>query len=547
MSGFADIVIKSEAVFTSTEDKPFAGAVAVTGDKITGVVHGEAPGEWIGEDTEVIECENKMVMPGLIDAHVHFFMGSAANSRYMNMEIEKSTSPEDCIRMMKEYEKANPDLPRLMGMGWFPANWGDCPLPTKEILDEAFPDKPVILYCADGHTTWCNTKGLASCDIDKDSVFDFGEACKGPDGELNGILLEGAAIKSNTQMSNFPYEILKEIYGDCFQSLAEKGITSISDITINTIGDAFLTLVGHLKELKDNGVFTARLNLYSNMNDGDYETEKEFDKSFGDDDLLRYAGIKSLIDGVTSTFTGLMLEPYTDKPDCMGDPANYPKEYYIDCITKANAAGYGVRLHCIGDRAVRWALDAFEASNKANDNPGNVKGIRNAVEHIETIHPDDIPRFKELGVMASMQPMHLPLDAEEKLRRVGPERDKWEWPHRSLLDAGARLCFGTDYPIVNFDPFANIYAAVARKYPTTHEPAGINPEQKVTLAEALKAYTIEGAYSYGTDDKVGTLEEGKYADIAILDCNLFDLEEDQLLDAKVERTFLGGKEVYNRK
>ena len=546
MSGFADIVIKSEAVFTSTEDKPFAGAVAVTGEKISGVVKGVVPSEWIGENTEIIECGNKMVMPGFIDAHVHFFMGSAANSRYMNMEIEKSTSPEDCVRMMKEYEKANPDLDSLLGWGWFPANWGDCPLPTKDLLDEAFPDKPVILYCADGHTTWCNTKGLAICGIDKNTVFDFGEACKGPDGELNGILKEGAAIKALGRMSAFPIEILKEIFGDVFQALAEVGITSISDLTINKIDDAYLVLVENLRELRRQGVFKARLNLYTNLNDGDYETEHEFTESFGDDDVLRHGGIKSLMDGVSSTFTALMLEPYTDKPDCLGDPANYPRDFYIDAVTMANAAGYGVRIHCIGDRAVRWALDAYEASNKANDNPGNIKGYRNAVEHIETIHPDDIPRFKQLGVIASMQPMHLPLDAEEKIRRVGPERDKWEWAHRSILDTGARLCFGTDYPIVNFDTFANIYAAVARKYPTTHEPAGINPEQKVTLAETLKAYTIEGAYSYGTDDKVGTLEEGKYADIAILDCNLFDLEEEELLDAKVEHTFLGGKEVYCR-
>ena len=540
----ADKIIKSQTVFTALEKTPFAGAVAVSGNKIMDVVKGDVPSEWIGDNTKIYDCGDDLVMPGFIDAHTHFFMGTAANSRYMNMEIENSTSEDDCIRMMKEYEKKNPDLKRLLGWGWFPANWDDAPLPTKESLDKAFPDKEVILYCADGHTVWLNSNGLKACNIDRNTVPPYGEVVKGPDGEPNGILMEGAGLVALEKLSDFPIDVMKEIYSDFFSSIAKKGITSVSDMTITEMNQDYLDLFERLKQMEKSGDITARLNMYSRLGPEDnYDAEVSLRKKYGKDGIVRYAGFKHLVDGVTSTFTGLLLEPYSDAPETSGDPANYEKEYYVKHVVQANAVDIGVRLHCIGDRAVRWALDAFEEANKVTGNDGNKKHLKNSVEHVETIHPDDIPRFSKLGVIPSMQPYHLTLDNNEKIRRCGLERCRWEWPHRSFLDSGAILAFGTDYPIVNFDPFENIYSAVTRNG-DDRKPTGVNPEEKISLAEALICYTANGAYAYDMEDELGTLEAGKLADIIVIDRNMFEIPDDEIPECNVRYTFFNGDEIY---
>jgi predicted amidohydrolase YtcJ len=258
--------------------------------------------------------------------------------------------------------------------------------------------------------------------------------------------------------------------------------------------------------------------------------------------MLRYGGLKQFIDGVTSTYTGFLLEPYTDRPDTCGS-ANYPKEEYARCAKIAGAAGFPVRFHAIGDAAVRWALDVFEEANDARGDHANAAGIRNTIEHVETIDEADIPRFAELGVVISPQPYHLTLDANEKISRCGPARCRWEWPLRTLLEKGARMAFSTDYPVVGFNPFKNIYAAISR-CDDEGKPTGVNPEEAITLAEALKIYTVGSAYAFGRDDELGTLEEGKLADIAVVDRNLFAIPPHDINGCGVVLTICGGKVVH---
>ena len=256
---------------------------------------------------------------------------------------------------------------------------------------------------------------------------------------------------------------------------------------------------------------------------------------------LRLNGVKGFIDGVASTYTGLLLEPYSDNPETKGiGVPNVPQSELEPCIIAANAAGLPVRLHCIADGSTRMALDMYEASLKAN----GMHGLPNTVEHIENIHPDDIPRFRELGVIPSLQPYHLTLDYMEKPRRIGEERCRWEWPHRSLLDAGADLAFGTDYPVVDFNPYPSIYAAVTR-LDDDGNPASTNPEECVTLAEALYAYTAGGAKAYGRDD-IGILEEGKLADIIVVNKNLFAVEPEEIQHCETVMTMFDGEIIYEK-
>ena len=223
-----------------------------------------------------------------------------------------------------------------------------------------------------------------------------------------------------------------------------------------------------------------------------------------------------------------------------GFPVNTP-EYYEKCIIAANRHGFGVRLHCIGDAAVRLALDCFEKSNAVNEN----HNVRNSIEHIENINPDDIPRFGKLGVVASMQPRHLPLDANEKITRIGRERCKYEWPNRSILDSEGILAFGTDYPVVNYNPFENIYYAVTRNG-YDHKPTGVNQSEKVTLAETLRAYTFGGAYVSGRDKELGTLKAGKLADVIVLDRNLFKTDTEDIPNTGVLLTVFDGNVIFEQ-
>jgi predicted amidohydrolase YtcJ len=293
-----------------------------------------------------------------------------------------------------------------------------------------------------------------------------------------------------------------------------------------------------LKEMEVAGELTARIHLYTRLTGyTDFSKAKELEKKYCSE-KLGIGGVKGFVDGVTSTYTGYLLEPYSDRPETSGAPID-PKEDMEAYVIAANKAGLGVRLHCIGDGAVRMALDMFEASAKTN----GLHGLKNTIEHIESIHPDDIPRFAELNVIPSMQPYHLTLDANEKISRIGVERSRWEWPHKTIIEKGGMLAFGTDYPVVDFNPFPSLYAAVTR-CDDEGVPTGINPEECISLHEALTAYTAGAANAYGRLDDIGTIEKGKLADIIVVDRNLFEVDPGEIKDALVDLTVVDGKIIY---
>ncbi|MDR2770756.1 MAG: amidohydrolase [Clostridiales Family XIII bacterium] len=542
----ADIILRGNAVFTGLEDRPFKGAVVISGNKIEKVLRDDDGSAYIGPKTKVTECGDKLIMPGFIDAHVHFFMGSAASSPHVCMDISRSVSEADCVRIIKEFADQHPEEERILGMGWFPAFWNDAPLPTKKSLDAAIPDRPVYLLCADAHSIWTNSKGLEECGIDKNTEVSSGDIPKGEDGEPNGMLIELEAMADALpKLLHFPKETAREMLRGFLAEIAENGITGICDMSPNILNDDTLALYDDLLEADTAGLLSVRVHLYSDLItiDADAKKEKEAARRYCSP-MLRYTGLKSFVDGVTSTYTGFLLEPYADRPEFLGDP-NYPKEDLERCTRIANEAGFPVRFHCIGDAAVRWGLDIFETTNAAIGNKGNARGLRNTLEHVETLHADDVPRFAKLGVIVSPQPYHLTLDANEKIVRVGPERSRLEWPLRTLLDSGAQMAFSTDYPVVGLNPFRNIYAAITRR-DDEGKPTGINPDEKITLSETLKIYTLGSARVYGREAELGTLEEGKLADVIVVDRNLFEIPEFEINSCRVEKTICNGKEVFTR-
>lgn len=540
----ADLIMKSGAVFTGLGDHPFRGGVAIKENRIIAVGSDSEINSFIGAHTAVYQYKNQLIMPGFVDAHVHFFLGALAASEYMNTEISESSSEEECIDMMVEYANAHPDVPRICGMGWFPANWNDAPLPAKESLDRAFPDKPVYLLCADAHTAWLNSKALKECGITGGTPVECGEICKDANGEPTGILKEMAGFLTFGKMLSLPKEEIKRIQKNFLKEIAKNGITCISDMTAYALNKETAALYLAGKELEQENSLTARLHFYPALGTApDYEPVLRFKSEF-DTKIVKISGLKQFVDGVTSTYTGFLLEPYEDNRTITGSPL-YPRQVYDRCVIEANRVGLGVRLHCIADGSVRLALDVFESANLANNNEGNRKQIKNCIEHCENIHPDDLPRFAGLGVIASTQPYHLTLDYNEKISRMGSERCRYEWPHRSLLDAGAKLAFGTDYPVVGFNPFPTIYAAVTR-CDDSGNPTGANPRERIALSEALKAYTCGSARAYGRENELGTLEAGKLADIVVINRNLFAIPEADIKDCFVEMTVMDGKIVYEK-
>lgn len=534
----ADYILKSNAVFTGKENRPFPGGIVVKGNRIIEVTDKRTVDRY--EANQVIDYGDKLIMAGFVDAHVHYFMGAIAASEHMCTEIANSVSEKNCVDIVKKFAEKHPNEKRILGIGWFPANWKDASLPSKESLDAVFPDKPVYLIAADVHTLWMNTRALQESEITSETNPRSGSVGIDEKGELNGLLFEPDAMApAMIKIQEFSTEEMVKLNKDFLCHIAECGVTSISEMSADPYEPSVFKKYCAVKEMEQRGILTARMHIYTELaGHRDFSELKKWRRQL-DSEKLRISGVKGFLDGVTSTFTGMLLEPYSDRPETRGiQVPNLSREDVELSIIAANKAGFSVRLHAIADGSVRMALDMYETSNRLNGN----EGICNTIEHIEHIHPDDLRRFKELHVIPSMQPYHLILDQMEKVRRIGIERCRWEWPCKSLIKAGAKLAFGTDYPVVDFNPYPTIYAAVTRM-DRNGNSTSINPQECISMAEALNAYTSGAAKAYGRDD-IGTLEKGKLADIIVVDKNLFEIPLEEVHGCRTVMTMFDGKIIF---
>ena len=537
----ADIVLKSNAIFTGISDTVFKGGIAVVGNKIVSVGADNKIDEWIGPNTEIIAYGDEMIMPGFIDAHMHAFMGAFVHSDY-TLSLFDTRSEEECVKKVKDYAEQHPNFAKIVGMGWFPASWDNSEvLPSRTSLDAVVPNKPVYLLATDAHTFWLNSKALKECHINKNDKYSFGGIGKDEKGEMNGLLfeIEAQAPAFEEAFSNYPSGVMERIQEKFYLDVSRCGITSITNLSASPVAEKSFKEIEVAAELEKKGKLTARIHFYPSLGiDTSFDPLKDLKDKYSSG-KLRLSGLKQFVDGVTSTYSAYLLEPYNDKPATLGI-LNYPAEYYKRRISKANKEGFDVRLHAVGDGAVRVALDAYEQSKKVNDN----RHIRNAIEHIENIDEDDILRFRQLAVVASMQPLHLIIEDNEKVARLGEERCKFEWPHKSFIESGAMLSFSSDFPVVGINPFPTIYAAVTR-CDDQGQLSGINPQERISIAEALRAYTYGSAFAIHREKELGTLETGKLADIVVLNMNLFSCPVEEIPNASVKMTMMDGQIVYS--
>lgn len=545
----ADLILYSDAIFDSVQDQPFAGGIAIKGNKILAVGERSAIEQYKDSGTEVKELGDKLIMPGFVDSHGHYTSGASYMGEVALHDMERFHSEEECAKAIGEFAETHKNIALIKGQGWYLSYWGDdAEFPTAASLDKYVPDRPACLIASDLHSLWMNTKAMELCGL-KDMVdeLDRDHVLVDENDNPTGVVREAGFKVLGKLESLFalsPEEQEKKDRADqeaLMHALNEQGITAFSDVNF-VLPENLKRDYKHMKALDTEGRMTIRLYIYPGTN---FKPEKLKDilpyKNYFSSDELHIAGVKNILDGVTATFTAMMLEPYADNPDEKGVPA-VEQNKLDEWVREANSLGLSCRIHCIGDGAVREALDSYEKSGRVND----MIGIRNAIEHIEVIHPDDIPRFGKLRVIASMQPRHQILDRGEKLYRVGLERAKYEWAFRSIKDGGAHIALGTDYPVVTFRTYENIYMGVTKKDLDGTQYGTMSPNEKLTLAQCIKGYTIEGAYINSMEDKVGTLEAGKYADITVADRNLFAIDENDIKDCCSVMTVFNGKIVYER-
>ena len=543
------LIIESRQVFTGTDGTAGPAAIAIADDRIAAVGPREDVRAFAvkengdGPAPAIRDVGDALVVPGFHDSHLHFFHSAVYASPLATMFLGENEA--DCVARMQAFAAERPNG-WLLAQGWREYRWDPPVLPSKHSLDAAFPTRPVALYSGDAHTLWLNSAALDELGLTRDSVPPAGGSYdRDEQGELTGIVREAAAMALMPHiMGSFTDEEVADAYRGFFARLAENGVTSVCDMSLMAHpGLDFIRDDVHAALLA-RGELTARVNLFPTLLDDMSRFEDMRERYTGP--YLQAPGFKQFFDGVSSQHTAWVTEPYANalvEGDC-GRPtvdADVMRSY----VLAAAERGYPVRIHTIGDAAIHAALDIFEEA-RATFGP-LPEGRRNCLEHLETFLPEDLERLADLQVVAAVQPPHMTLDPGGPERDLGPERVPYMWPFRTLLDTSAVLAFGTDSPVVDVNSMDVLYSAVTRQDPGTHEPAGgWLPDERIGMAEALRAYTQGSAAAAGRRRELGTLETGKLADIAVLDRNLLACDPEDIQKTKVLATFMGGRCVFER-
>jgi len=535
---FADSVYHTGRIYTVYDEKPWAQAVAIRNGRITFVGSDDAARVHIGPDTAVYDLRGRMMLPGFQDAHVHpLYAGLEIRSCYLGEE----DSVEHYRTTIAECAARESDREWITGGGWSMAAFGPGALASKKIIDELVPDRPVYLTTADGHTGWANSRALEIAGITPntpdpaDGVID-----RDPEtGEIIGSLQEGAMRLVAEEIPPPKFEERVAALAFARDAMHKVGITSFQKAYAN---ESDLEAYERLdKQSKLNMRVVVAL-LWDNTGTkeqipGMLELRERYTQG-----NIRATSIKIFVDGVMENYTAAMLEPYLVDSGTRGIPMIEP-DVMTDVVTAVAAEGFQVHFHALGDAAVRYALDSVEA---ANETSGGMD-LRHHLSHLQVVHPDDHPRFAELGAVANFQPLWAYADdyvVDLTLPFVSEETARWMYPIKSIFDADAIVAFGSDWSVSDVNPMPQIETAITRVDAETHATEVLNPEQRITLEQALRAFTMGSAYVNHQEDVTGSVEVGKFADLVVLDQNLFDIEPEQISDTKVVLTLFYGKPVY---
>ena len=536
----ADVIFVNGSVYTMDVNRSWATTVAVRGDRIVHVGYGDNLDPLKGPDTRIVDLGGRMLMPSFQDIHIHPIM-SGRNA--LSVDLSNKASLDEYVAAVKEYADANPDHEWILGGGWSMDVFGPGARASKKLLDEVVPDRPVYLLGKDGHSGWANSKALEIAGIDADTQDPpSGIVDRDPEtGEIIGSLQEGAMELLTIHIPPPPAEFDEQALAYSVDLLNGYGITAITDAWVleshlNTYraldarGDLSLRVVASLWWERSEGLeqiekFKRQREEYTNGN-------------------INAGTIKIMQDGVMENYTAVMSEPYYVDGNPTGIPMVDP-EFLKEVVTALDAEGFQVHFHAIGDAAITQCLDAVEAAIGAN----GFSRLRHHISHLQVIHPNDLPRFRELDVVANFQPLWAyadPYITDLTVPFIGEEREQWLYTIRSVVNAGGMIAFGSDWAVSSANPLPQIETAVMRheaEGPVATDDTWL-PHETIDLQTALAAFTINAAYVNGIDDVSGSIEVGKLADMIVLNRNIFDIPAAEISEIQVLLTLFGGEPVH---
>lgn len=542
--GQADLVLVRGKIWTENPGQPEAEAVAIRGNRILEVGDTDSILKLVGAKTKVVDLKGRRVTPGFNDAHVHFYMGGDGIT---SVQLLGAPSAEEFRKRIANFARTRPKGAWILNGNWDHERWTPASLPTHQLIDDVTPYNPVFVNRSDGHMCLANALAMKLAGVDKNTKdVPGGVIVKDTAGNPTGIFKDAAKnLIERVQPHPGMDHILAAL--EAAQTYAiENGVTSVQDMGVFTAQgvDTMAHVIRGYQILEKRGDLRVRVSTHLPLVDWKRLASAGIMADFGTE-KLHLGALKSFADGSLGSTTAWFFDPYSDAPSTTGmaSPELLDADTMYEHMRDADKAGLQLAVHAIGDRAIRTILDMFEKLEKEE----GLSDRRLRIEHAQHLSPADIPRFAKLHVIASMQPYHAIDDGRWADKRIGSERVKTTYAFRSLLDAGAVLAFGSDWFVAPMNPLMGIYAAVTRRTLDGKHPEGWVPEQKITVKDAVHAYTMGSAYASMEENIKGSLKPGKLADLAVLSDDIFAIDPVKIRDTKVDMTVFDGEVIYERK
>ena len=526
---YASLVVTDARIWTGDSARPWAEAIASQGETILAVGSAADIAPFIGEDTEIISIPGSMLVPGFIDSHVHFITGG---SGLASVQLRDAATPEEFVQRVADFASELEPGEWILNGTWDHQNWGG-ELPRREWIDAVTPDNPVWIDRLDGHMSVANSLALKLAGVDADTAdIDGGEIVRDATGRPTGVFKDNAMMLVSHAIPPSSEAKLDREVKAAMQYVAGNGVTSVHDMADR------VSLAAYRRAKSKDELITR---IYSVMPRSEWQQlSDELAINGSGEHWLKIGGLKGFMYGSLGSHTAAFLQPFTDAPDDSGFLINTLSDMHT-WIRNADAAGMQVIVHAIGDSAIRDLLDIYLDVEEQNGE----RDRRFRIEHAQHIDPQDIPRFAIQRVIASMQPYHAIDDGRWADQVIGAERAKTAYAFHPLIDDGAHVAFGSDWFVAPATPIEGIYAAVTRRTLDDANPDGWVPAQKITVEQALRAYTYEAAYASFEEDIKGTLKTGMLADFVLLDRVITDIPAEDIRDTSVLRTIVGGRVVYS--
>jgi hypothetical protein len=538
---YATLVLVNGHVWTENPAQPEAEAVAVYGNRILRVGTSEEVRRLAGPPTRVIDLHGRRVVPGFNDAHVHFVIGGQVLA---NVQLLDVSSQAEFRERIARFVQSQPPGPWILSGIWDHERWTPAVLPTHQLIDDVTPKNPVFIMRLDGHMGLANALAMKLAGVDRTTKdVPGGVIVRDTDGNPTGIFKDAAMTLIHRVIPPLSVEQTETAILAAQQEAARNGVTSVQEMAgsqDDTTGPEHLRA---LQALEREDQLKVRISVNLRLLDWKNLAGSGMQAGFSDG-LIQVGGLKAFADGGLGASTAWLFAPYNDAPTTSGlatDELQHPEQMFTD-MKGADKAGLQIAIHAIGDRANRTILDLYQRVEK--DNGPRDRRLR--IEHAQHLTAADIPRFAQLHVIASMQPYHAIDDGRWAEKRLGSERIHYAYDFRSLLDSGAILAFGSDWPVAPLKPLMGIYAAVTRRTLDNRNPNGWIPEQKISVAQAVHAYTMGSAYAQFDEKIKGSLEPGKLADLAVLSEDIFHIDPVQIQNTHVDLTIFNGRVIYDR-